>query len=257
MLAYQDITLKELIDEALLRANAYKIGINISEEEIKFFANKSIRETIIKCLPYKLNAFVARLNVTHNSLIPRSYIRFIRCLLKGAEQEAYREARYADVREFYQLTYWYGKNKWVGAMNYTAIFTIWNNGYSLQFKCYPNTEHETGTPPQGFEYANENYSGYLDYHYLPETNYLNPNDVLPIPPEYQEYLIQSTVIKLIAKKLPEQQLKDLYNNLANERNKTYKLYQELKASKPKQLDKYIFEYEEILKQQIKEQNRLI
>lgn len=256
MIGYNDITLKELIDEVIMRIGRYNIYINLSEQEIIYYINKAVRFTIIKCLPFKLNAFTNRIIVQHRTPIPRNYVRYIRCLLGENVETILREARYADIREFHQTTYWRNKSAFHGAWNYQPIFSIWNNGGSLIFLCYPNTQYENGTPPEGFYYADYDAEGYLYYHYLPDIDYNNYNDILPIPPEFQEYLIQDSVFRVISKKIPEQQSIELYKNLVNERQKLYNIYNELKMSKHKELDKYIFEYEELLKLEIRNQGKM-
>ena len=110
--------------------------------------------------------------------------------------------------------------------------------------CYPNSQHQTGAVPTGYEYISqsEEVRGLLEYHSVPDDIW-DTSAIVPILYEHEEYLIQSTLSRYLAKKLVEEQLIDSYQIISAERTKLFANFMTLRGSRKASLDNFVPEVE--------------
>lgn len=249
MIVYRFITLRQIADDVILRARPFINAENFDWDTLVLFINRAMQEVLTRTLPYKDWAYLDTIAVTHRMTLPREYIKFVRVLVSSAGRAPFLEARYVDAKEWYATTNWQRQQEWNKASIINPIFTLW--GYVVNFavaaqndaqvtiQIAPNTDFQTGTAPAGTNYyAGPNYSGIMEFYRMPQLITAD-NALLPIPPEFEELMVLSTLVRLLAKVGSVDRLPELQKMILLERSRITDRFMEKQRTADKELDSFV------------------
>lgn len=240
MVSYSNITLGEVFHEVMSAMNKYRSGMNFDFASIANYVNRAVIEVVMKTLPFKDWAYTSSFNVTNRTQLPTNYLSYQRVLLSEDGNAPYREARYVDIREYYSTTNWLNGHSWNRSMVSKPIFTIWGTGRPSRptILLSPNTEYQTGIQPSGFIYDTIDVSGILEYHPAPD-KVLKSTDVLPIPYEFEDMVILSTLMRVYAKVGASELLQNVQVKFTTESTKISEMFIERRRTAKRELDSFI------------------
>jgi len=245
MIIYQNITLRQLIDEVALRATMFINPMNFDWDTLVIMANKSIKEVLVKTLPYKDWAYVETLYVSNGTILPRRFLKAIRVLISETGGSPFNEARYVDVKEWYSVTNWQRKSAWNMASLERPIYTLWGylvtpatpslNTARVSIHLAPNSGGQTGTAPPGIEYyTGADMSGIMECYTVP-ADLVGDADVIPIPAEFEELVVLNTLLRWVSKVADTQTLLGIQRQIAIERQKITERYMEKQRTEDREL----------------------
>lgn len=190
MIAYRNSTLSEMITGVLVKAKQHRVAENIDYETVRIFVNRAVREVVTRTWSFKRWGYYGSIPVVNGSLLPQEYIKFMRVILHNGDN-IYKEARYADVKEFWTVTDINRGNAWNVRSDLSPIFTIWGN-------VDINPYNAPTAPDTRIWIRPTNYVGVLDcYMYPPEL--INDNDVVQIPYDFEELVLNLALVRLLYK----------------------------------------------------------
>lgn len=245
MIQYSRLTLQQVIDEALQTTAQHRTAQNLDWTTVAFFVNRAVQEALSKTLPYKYWTYVSTINIPTNPFvlpngsivggIPQSkYIDKIRLMVNYNEEEPYwTEARYADAKEFFSVSDWKLRHNWNKATYDNPVFTIWGSFNTIQpiatlyIAPYDNTVFGNlpSVVPQGKGwFPNQSpINAYLDCYLMPP-DLMNPNDILPIPYEFEGLIILYTIIRILSKLGVNDKLQDNLKNAISEQKRIFEIF---------------------------------
>lgn len=190
MIGYRNSTLKELITQLLIRAKQHRVAENIDYETCRIFVNRAVRDVVSKTWAFKRWAYINRIPVADGVLLPQDYIQTVRVILHNGDND-YKDARKADVKEFWTVTDVNRGNLWNVSSNMNPIFMIWG---AVDLNAYT-----TPAPPDTRIWIRPiNYTGFMDcIMYPPEM--VQDTDVCLIPYDYEELVIYYALLRLLYK----------------------------------------------------------
>ena len=274
MIAFSPLTLKDIYDRVDIMLSQHRTAINLDYGTVVMFINRSVREALVKTLAYKDHAYINRFDVTTGApaayaallaagiALPANYIKYKRVMLTDGE-EGFKEARYVDIREFFTLSDWYGRQSWDMATVENPIFTIWGPQDTtpgtpliqsfprIYIAPYTNAvfTNQTGTVPSGFTYyTGTQLSGYMEAYMAPE-DLVNAADQLPLPYEFEELIINLTIMRCLAK-MESTSLEFYRFQSSDEMSKLRKRYLERTATSKMDLEAFVDVIPENMLQQI-------
>jgi hypothetical protein len=166
-------------------------------------------------LPYERWEYVNTLNVADYTAIPTRYLVHQRVLLGNIE------ARYTDIREFFNLAL--SKNIINRASFFNPIFTFWGQTtaeHDLIIRVAPAV---TGT---------------LEYYEMPAFP-VNMTDIIRIPYEY-ESLLEDLILSQLYLRLKEMdKLKDIHLSISNRKSELIQEYKMYNETKVRELDTFV------------------
>ncbi len=190
MIAYRNSTLKDMVTQLLIRAKQHRIAENIDYETCRLFLNYAVRDVVSKTRAYKTWAYMNRINVANGSLLSQDMIKFVRVVLHDGDGD-HKEARYADVKEFWTVTDTTRGNLWNIQSNMNPVFTIWGNVDLAPFT-------NPAPPDTRIWIYPLTYTGYMDcVMYPPEM--IADTDLCLVPYDYEELVIYFAMIRLLYK----------------------------------------------------------
>ena len=215
MIQYSNLTLGKVLNDVMIGLSQYRTPENIEPITLINIVNSSIYEVMFSTLPFKDWAYTSRLDVQNNLTLPVDFIRKIRVMLRGPEVEAinYCEARYIDPREWYTVTHRTRNQQFNMSSTIRPVYTIWGDTESIPYQFAPTrvntlTIYIHPTPM----------IGYMDC-YLNPVKVSQPNDIIFIPVEFEDILLNTIKIKILGKFAMYQEAKDLYQyNIALMKN---------------------------------------
>ena len=242
MITYSSLRMIDVYQIVFSNINNIRKASNIDYTTIKKYINDSIKCIIASTLPYKDWEYVARLSVSHQTQLPREYIKHLRVLLSETGSPPYSEARYVDPLEYHYLTDWYQGHSWNKASKTHPVFTLWGtvdvNGNSrLTIYLAPNTDDQTGTVPTGYTYYTYTMSGFMEYYAFP-ADLINDTDLIGIPYEYEDYFLNYVLSKVYSALGEKDMTLNVYKQLMAEQSKIVKLYQEKIRTEKRELESY-------------------
>ena len=190
MIGYRNSNLKELITQLLIRAKQHRVAENIDYETCRIFINRAIRDVVSKTWSFKRWAYINRISVADGVALPQDYIQTVRVILHNGDND-YKDARKADVKEFWTVTDVNRGNLWNVSSNMNPVFMIWG---MVDLNAYT-----TPTPPDTRILIRPiNYTGFMDCIMYPAP-LVNDTDVCLIPYDYEELVIYYALIRLLYK----------------------------------------------------------
>lgn len=237
MITYSSMTLGEVIDGMLSKAQRHRTNINVDWATLASYVNNAAKEIMVSTLPYKEWAHNNVLDVTHGTLLPQRYMSHIRCMLSEDGSPPYREARYVAPKEFYRVSDWYGQNKWAMASETRPVFTIWGEANEMNIYISPNDQWETGTAPTGYRYYGATYSGKLECYMSPPLM-ASETDILPIPYEFEDLLQLSALARLLARTGDYSRLDNLQRRIMAERQMAIEMFFEKRRTLKRELESF-------------------
>jgi hypothetical protein len=221
MINYAPMTLLQAYNEIVDRLGHYRNAENTDWGTIVKCVNRAVIEVCAKSLPYKDWAYITKLNIQDGTLLPREYMNYSRCLVQNLSGDL-REARFVDVREYWNLTDPNRKHAWNMSLSQKPIFTIWG----------------TGAPSRLTIYISPQADGLLEYHTIP--NSLSQEaDELPVPFEYQHYVVLSALTRVVSRFADLQYLVSIQKDIQGELVKMNIRHNETKTVKKRELDNFV------------------
>lgn len=249
MIAYSSLTLKQLIDEAVLRLGPNRTATNMDWLTMVKYANRAIREVMFITLPYKDWAYISTINVTHMMMLPQRFIKPVRVMLSEDGYAPYREARRVDVREYFGLTNWEARSHWTSATEIVPVYMIWGRHLNQQavgasattsdvtIYLAPNTDYQTGDAPSGYVYNTADWSGVMDCYLAPE-DISGDSDIVNIPYEFEELVIYLAMKRFLARDAYPDMLKKVESMVMQEFTTVYPRYIEKRRTEKESLEEY-------------------
>ena len=240
MVNYSTMTLQQAYDRVILKTGKHRSGFNLGWSDIVMFINRAIKEITTLTLPYKDWGYNYAIAVTNGMMLPYDFVNPIRVILSATGRPPFYEARQADIREFYRVNNWHGKNAWAADLNRNPIYTIWGDANTQNPRIYlaPNNAYETGLCPNGFYYNGYTVSGYCEYNSQPLLLTLAA-DLIPIPYEYEDMVILSALTRVFAKTGEMELLNAMHKKLNEEKSRVVGLFKEKNRTSYKETIEYI------------------
>ena len=226
MIQYAKITLKGIIDEVIIRLGDHRSAINLDWDTLVRYANHSIREIASLVIPYEGEAFLRRMTIANESAIPREFVRRSRLLVERSEG-VYDEARYADIKEYFNITNSINIHDFNHSYDHAGIYTFWGQADTtsvpIEFRIYTHPTDLTGI---------------LDYYSMP-AELTADTDVVPIPEEYIDIVIYTIMQRIFARTTIHAQITEVQKRLAQEKSKIFELYIAKQKMESRELDSFI------------------
>lgn len=218
----------KLVEEVVFRATHFRSEVNLDYYTIANMANHSIYELMTKTLPYKDWAYITTISVHNAMLLPREFLRPIRVVLDNNGRNV--EARYSTPLEVARV-----EDGSMGvvhnfALGLQPVYTLWG-GESND----PNYEQ-----PQLYIYLYpETLQGVMDCYVAPAFNY-DENYQVPIPYEYEELVILSTLWRVLQRLGLSQESNIVFQSIAKTYQEQIAKLAEKKMTEAMNLDKFVF-----------------
>jgi hypothetical protein len=245
MITYTNRTLLEVYNEVMIRLGVHRTAENSDWGTVVKFINNSIYEVLARTLPYKDWAYVNNMNVVNATVLPVEFIKAIRVMLQKDRTSPYMEARYVSPKEFFSLSNWQKQQIWNQGLADSGIYTIWgsidgniNGQQNLSIYVYPNNLYQTGVAPNGYSYNPDILTGYMEFYRAPAF-LVNNADVLPIPYEFEDLVVNYTLLRIFAKTQNAIQLNFIQSLLAPELLRIQEMFNEKRKTEKRELDSFI------------------
>jgi hypothetical protein len=252
MIAATAYTLQQAVDQLMLLLGQHRTAVNMDWGTAALMVNRGWKHVAVRLLPLQEWMWIERLEVTWGTPMPPNFIRPRRALLSLTGEPPYTEARYVDVREFWTLSDWYRGQVWNAATLFSPIYTIMGervtNGpppLAIQptFYCAPYNLDAPNNPPSGFELpiprdaGVDVLSGILEYYAMPD-DLTDPQALLPLPLEYQNYAIYVALMYAVLKYNPAA-LSGIGAIVANVENELKETLLRMRKEKREQLGSFV------------------
>lgn len=277
------MTLGQMVDLALGEIAQYRTAINIDWTTTALFVNRAIQEVFTKTLPFADWKYVTTLRVNSNpfrlpdgrvnfanaSSALRYYdkIRLICPIMEDLETVSGTvEARYCDPKEFFYLSDWRSKAAYNKATYQNPIYTIWGdiprdinnnpvpNAISpqstlwLYIAPYSNVlfNNLPNVPPDYIKSVNrvEMLPAVFDCYCMPGEVY-QPNDLLPIPYEFEGLIKLQTVSRLLSKFELNDKLVDLEKIIKEQQNSIFDAFIKKEAMKERVVESFVDQLDQL------------
>jgi len=188
MIAYSQMTYQDMIDEIVFRLSHYRVAENFDTETIAVALNRAVQSVYVKTLPYKDWAYKATIAITNGTWLTERFVTHERALFSRTGQPPFTEGRFASPKEFFTVTDWSNNQIWNTSSFENPIYTIHGN----IIYCSPTLTAQTDplTSPA--------VSGILECYLVPAKQFNYAVNV-PIPYEYDEFVIMESLFRLMAK----------------------------------------------------------
>lgn len=244
MITYSNRTLKEVYDEVMIRLGGHRTAENLDWDTIVRLINNSINEVLFKTLAYKDWSYISQMQVANQAVLPVEFIKAVRVMLRSNENNPYHEARYVSPKEFFTLSNWKNEQIWNQGLAQVPIYTLWGNinipaNQAQQFVIwiYPNGQYLQGQPPAGYAYNSDVMQGYMEF-YRSHTFLANNGDLIPIPYEYEDILINYILLRIFAKTGNLVQADFIKSQLDPEVKRIQEMFQEKRRTEKRILDSF-------------------
>lgn len=255
MITYTNRTLREVYDEVIVRMGQHRTTENTDWETVVKFINNAINEVLVKTLPYKDWAFVRTIPIANLTVLPVEFIRPIRVMLQRNENSPFIEARHVAPREYFSLIDWHKQQLWNQAIHFVPLYTIWGGidlvtaglppippvittPQNTVIHIFPNTAYYTGAPPVGYTYHNYDLQGFMEY-YGSHIFLTNDTDIIPLPYELEDLLVNCTLLRIFAKTANAMQVQFIQSLIVPEILRIQAMYQEKRRTERRELDNFI------------------
>lgn len=277
MIQYSRMTLKEAVDEVLLRMGQHRTAINLDWDTIAMFVNRAIRETLTKTLPYKEWCYMSTLKVTTNPFIlpteangvagGASFMSAIRLVLPHRVSDdllTYTEARQVDAKEFFTLSDWYKGHSWNAAKFKSPIYCLWGSRAasspeavqtsarlyvapfsSTVFSNMPDfTQAPFTTPPMDRyvrstdEIVSNDRPGLLDCILAP-ARLTSETQLVPVPYEFENLVILYALARALAKVNAKSQMVETVAKATEETARVAQMYAQKRATQKLDLESFV------------------
>lgn len=160
MITYSSMTLKQAIDEIMLRVRKLSTSVNFDRQLATMYLNRARRTAMAISLPTKDWAYVKSVAIANGTELPQDFVRPLRVMLKDPGATEFTSARKLAPEEWWTLTNSHRPHSFVAATNSYPVFTLWGsddssvsawNAKGLVIKVAPSTV--TGTLEYYAEYA--------------------------------------------------------------------------------------------------------
>lgn len=190
MIIYSSMTLKQAVDEVMLRIAKLTTSANFDYQLAVMYLNRARRDAMATSLPFKDWSYVKSVAITNSTELPQDFMMVARVILKDPAAEDYREARRLDPKEWWTMTNTHRPHSWNGANNLNPVYTIWGsddvstetwNSKGLVAKVGPSTV-----------------TGFMEY-YAEYGDMSADTDTLNVPYEYENLVIMMAIERIYSK----------------------------------------------------------
>jgi len=244
MVAYQSLTVQQVIDKIFMRIGRHRLAENVDWSTLLRFINNAIKETMFATLPFKEWAYITSLPISHRTVLPETFIKPIRCIVSVRAGTPMREARRVDVIEYFSLTNFEAQNTWNLSTTLTPTYMLWGQpagvGAQSRLSIYvaPNRDYITGAAaPPGTVYPPTDATqivGWLDC-YLQPADLTTGGDVIPIPYEYEDLVTLGALSRVYAKLGMNTQLLELHGQISEARKKIAAIHEAKEGTRAREL----------------------
>jgi hypothetical protein len=225
MIQYSKMTLRRVVDDVMIRLNKHRSAVNMDWDTVIRAVNHSVKEVASLIMPYDGESFIRRMDVVNGTSMPREFVRRSRLLVER-ETDVYDEARYVDIKEYFNLTNSINVHDFNHSYDYAGIYAFWGEeatSTATDFRIHIHPVTLTGV---------------LDYYAMPVL-LTAETDVVPIPEEYMEIVIFSAMQRIYARTAQHSQITEVQKRMAMERQKIYELYINKRKQEDRELDSFV------------------
>lgn len=235
MIQYSKLRIIDIMDEVRNKVRIFINNFNFDHEYLLTQVIQAIRYSEFFLLPFKVWAFKDNLLVTHRAILPLTFIAPIKLTILNSQTEA----RYVDFREYYQLVNWRYKHDWNQPRQTNPIYTITGVNQNKVIFIAPNTDYQTGNPPQGFTYYNgPPLIGILEFYSCPDFTTLNEQSLFPLPDEFKKIIVLEATIRILSKVSDRERLLNLHKELLEDKTTMWNNYVQRLASERREMDDF-------------------
>lgn len=207
MIAYSSMTLKEAIDEIMIRVSKLTTSANFDYQLAVMYINRARREAMATSLPFKDWSYIKPgFAITNNTELPQDYVDKVRVMLKSPADTDYIEARRVDPKEWWTLTNTVRPHSWNGANDLNPIYTVWGSDDS-DVEAWSNKGMVIKVAPSTAV-------GYIEY-YAEYGDLSLDTDTLNVPYEYENLIIAMTMVRIYQKLGETSKAMDMYKQYQN------------------------------------------
>jgi hypothetical protein len=225
MILYSTKTLADVYEDCALKLGSTRNVENFDPRSFADFVASAMIDVVNFALQYNRWELVSQMVVDDLDAIPTTFLRQQRLLL-GTDPELgtppYIEARYTDIREFFNLSI--PKNIMNSATLENPIYCFWG---------WTQTQHD-----MIIRIAPNTMSGILEYYDMPVFPKVL-SDVIQIPYEYETLLEDYTLSSLLFRMKDFTKLKDVHGSISARKDELIKEYQKYNETRYKELDTFV------------------
>lgn len=246
MTRYSFITLGDIYHDVILRLGNHRNAENISQDLVVMYINRAIREVMSITMPFYEWGYKSSMYVSNKTILPTTYLDYIRVLCSASGAPPYNEARYIDPKEWFTITNWQRAQAWNQGSFIRPVFTIYGLDVDnldadtrLAIYLYPNTDNiSISGPPPGYRYPNQNMEGILEYYRAPD--YISDMDeIIQIPYATEDLLINYSLSRVYAKLTDPEKMQEVMLEITKWKASIQKLYQEKREKEKRNLESFV------------------
>lgn len=218
MILPSSMTVKEALDQVMRRVAQLQTRSNLDYKVAWNFLNNARREVFARTLPFKDYAYTKTVAVLNGTALPADFTRVVRVILKDPADSKYVEARRAAAKEWWHISNTLRPDSRVAASRRYPAYTIWGSKDDFNddnIYIYLGPSNQTGY----LEYV----AAYGDLP-LDVNNEPDQTATLNVPLEFENVVIQSTLVRCFTKMAEPQLLADTMQRTQMEYAKLGLLY---------------------------------
>ncbi len=218
MILPSSMTVKEALDQVMRRVSQLQTRSNLDYKIAWNFLNNARREVFARTLPFKDYAYTKTIAISNATALPADFTRVVRVILKDPADTKYVSARRAAAKEWWRVSNTLRPDSRIAATRRYPAYTVWGS------------EDDFQDDAQYIYTAPSNETGYLEYVAAYSDLPLDVNGepdltaTLNIPLEFENIVIQSTLVRCFSKMAERELLADTMRRTQMEYAKLGLLY---------------------------------
>ena len=235
MIAYSPLTYIDVIDKVLYRLNRHREVENVSHTFLLNMVHRAVQAVYCKILPYKDWALRTQISISNGQWLTENLMGIERVMVSTTALPQMKEARRAAPQEFYTVTAQNGGQIWNRASIDRPVYCIYGNCIYIA----PVINPVGGDP---VDPTTTGMTGMLDCYMAPNNNITFFNNI-PIPAEFEEYLILEAMQRVLFKTSDKAQLYSTIGYLNNVEEMSMNTYMQHKITAKQTLEDFVSQEE--------------
>ena len=231
MINYTPLTYIDVIDKVIYRLNKHRVAENISHSFLLSTVHRAVQAVYCKILPYKDWALRTQISFVNGQWLTENLMGIERVLVASTASPQMKEARQASPDEFFTVTAQGGWQVWNRATTDRPIYCIYGNAIYIA----PTVTPVNGDPTDPISIG---LTGIVDCYMAPNNNITFFNNI-PIPPEFEEYLILESMQRVLFKTSDKAQLYSIIGHLNNIEEMSMNTYMQHKITARQTLESFV------------------
>lgn len=212
MIPYSSITVAEAIHECKAKLSKFDTASALDDKAIFRFLESARRELFARFLPFKDYAFVREVAIADGDPVPDEFIKVCTIRAKSSTATEYRECRRASIKELWTLGNATRPHSWVNSTESYPVYALYGSSDPAEERMCVHLRPTT-------------VSGFMEYYAAPgdlprdANNDFIGSSLLAVPYEYENYLINSTLLRCYVRIGEVAEVRSMVEKMAVERFK--------------------------------------